>query len=68
MKGGGLAASVQVRILDEVEFLGVHEFHTLPRVGEGLNLTRHNVGHRLTVREITHKIGVFGHSITLVCD
>lgn len=53
--------------MDGTEFFGVHEFDPLPRVGEVVELMRHDADHTLTVREVRHNVGRLGHGITLVC-
>lgn len=61
------AIAVYVRILDEVEFFGVHDFQMVPRTGETVELSRHDVDHTLEVLSVKHNIKLGGHGVTITC-
>ena len=58
---------VYVVVLGETEFFGIHDFQFIPRAGEIVRLTRHDVDHTLTVTSIEHNLIRGGHGIAITC-
>jgi len=63
-----VSASIYVRILNDIENFGIHDFWAVPRVGETIRLNRSDADHTITVRSVEHNLGPFGHSVRLICD